>query len=225
MNNLDFKFHETSFFFHVDGDQSIQIDKKNYLSEDDHQKCSEIKNASAKSEFLNTRFLLSKIFPNEFIARTKEGRPIFPSPYNGSITHKHKHVVIAVSDSKEHIGVDLENVEITTKVQSKIAPNEDLDKLIVSSNLKPEKVLALCFSAKESIYKAVSKTLSGNITFKDVTMESIKYSGDENSRHSGVLLFSTNHKQSVLRNRQKIQVNFKEISIGNKPYLLTFTIF
>lgn len=224
MNNLDFEFLETSFFFHIDDDR-LQIDTQEFLSKDDHMKYAEIKSTSRRTEFLNTRFLLRKIFPNEFIRRTKEGRPIFPAPYNGSITHKHKHAVIAVSDTKEHIGIDLETEEITRKVQNKIAPNEDLDKLVASSSFTLEKVLALCFSAKESIYKAVSKTLSGNITFTDVTMESIEFLDNENSRHSGVLLFSTNHKQSILRNRQKILVNFKEISIGNKPYLLTFTIF
>lgn len=226
MKQKIFEQFGTTFYLYEADSKERPIDFEKKLSVIDQKSFEKISSQLRKDEFLNTRFLLKGIFSGHEVTREPSGRPVFPPSYSGSISHKKGNVVIAASKSTSHIGVDIEQLSLPLKLIKKIAPNENLEKLEKQSGMAPDRILALCFSAKESIYKAVSGTLSSPISFHNVTLVSIHPKTSTNkerpSNFDGILEFSTDHTASILQKYKKISVFFKEILSNNTLYLLTF---
>lgn len=172
-------------------------------------------NGSKRSlEFLATRFYLKQVCGGVEVDSDKDGVPIWPSPFKGSVSHKDGFIAVAVTkQSDAYVGVDLELSSVNEKLAKKIAPNESLTRLSSESNLSVSQVLALCFSAKETIYKAVYPSLSEAISFEHVCLEEIL---------DHKLIFSTAHRGSILASRPKLSVNFMKIEQAKNPLILTF---
>ncbi len=101
-----------------------------------------------------------------------QGRaPVWPAGCVGSISHSDARVLAVVSRSHSGLGVDIE--PLMTPAQA-----TDIQVLIVTeaeAALRPaamafESFLTLIFSAKESLYKALSAQLPQMPTFLDVTL-------------------------------------------------------
>jgi 4'-phosphopantetheinyl transferase EntD len=226
MEHKFFEQFDTTFYLYEADSKIRPIDFEKKLSIVDQKSFERISSRLRKDEFLNTRFLLKSVFNDHEVSREASGRPVFPPPYYGSISHKKGNVVLAVSKSTSHIGVDIEQLSLPLKLTKKIAPKENFEELERQSGLAQDRILALCFSAKESIYKAVSATLETPINFHNVTLVRISLNIGNNkellSNFDGRLEFSTDHTASILQNNKKISVFFKEILTPNTPYLLTF---
>lgn len=190
-------------------------DMTSFLTETQINIFNKISSESRKVEFLATRYLAFSIFSSK-VETASTGAPIFPKNRSGSISHKNGIIAIAVSEGENsYVGIDLERNSVKEKLSVKIAPNEKLDLLCSQSGLDASEVLSLCFSAKESIYKAVFPSLTGQIGFSDVCLEKIDQS-------SGELIFSSAHKQSLLADRPIPAVKFKNLELDNLPYILTY---
>lgn len=119
--------------------------------------------SSRQSEKITEEQLLSVILPKNIeVKYLDSGKPYLSEGYI-SISHSKKYLVIAVSMTKE-IGVDIEQLnERLQRVKHKFLSTQELE------GLKKENLLnlALCWSAKEAIYKLVGEkagALGENIT-------------------------------------------------------------
>ncbi len=114
-----------------------------------------------KKEFLLSRFLYKKIMNESFninvneLKRSSERMPVAPIGFCLSVSHDQDFVIVAVSKILLGVGVDIEKIgRIKPRVENHIlAPNDNVADLLESSTLDRESVLALIFSAKESLYK------------------------------------------------------------------------
>lgn len=182
-----------------------------------------LKGQQRKNEFYSSRRLFNMLYPGEKITRDENGAPVFPKGISGSISNKDGIIALALTHNESaKIGIDIEHESINPSLSSRIAPNEDIQKLSIASGLSESKVLALCFSAKESIYKAISPTLEGRIKFGDVTLEKVI---KNKSASSGKLILSTSHQCSILKSLPKVCVQFARVTDYNTSLILTFTYF
>ncbi len=101
-----------------------------------------------------------------------QGRaPVWPHGVVGSISHSDNQVIAVVSRDYDGLGVDIEPLMTPAQAQ-------DIHSLILTPAeiaLRPAKIefpafLTLMFSAKESLYKALSARLSQMPSFLDVTV-------------------------------------------------------
>lgn len=97
------------------------------------------------------------------------GAPVWPAGVSGSISHSDSIAICAVSPSsnKNFIGVDVENIftsETALNVAQIVASDEDL-LFFEPSGLGFQQFLTLVFSAKESLFKAISCFLSEYLNF------------------------------------------------------------
>lgn len=118
-----------------------------------------------KSEFLAGRYAarlaLSSIGSDNFTpAIAKDREPQWPPSYIGSISHSEKLAICAVSMKLENrfVGIDVENLldrKTASEVKNLVLDNSELalfDPLILNSI---HDFVTICFSAKESIFKAL----------------------------------------------------------------------
>lgn len=183
----------------------------------------EISSIKVKAEFLATRHLLSIAFPQTHILAGPKNQPLFPPTLLGSISHKDCKVVVAKSNKSKiphsGLGVDLERASISLKLKKQIAPNEDFSKLMDEAAFpNEERLLSICFSAKESIYKTLSRHLRSHLGFDDVTLICITQQGTDR----GELTFSSDKRELRELKVDQLVVNYQEIVLCNYPYILTY---
>jgi enterobactin synthetase component D len=128
---------------------------------------SDIRNASAirQAEFLAGRYAAQQVLDAQCVTNyvdINKGRsPIWPDSVKGSISHTSNKALCSAGEKKfvKDIGVDIEpwlTSEVADEIKYEILNIKEI--LILSKiNFPFPKLLTLCFSAKESLYKALGR--------------------------------------------------------------------
>ena len=157
--------------------------------------------SSLKSqEFLYSRYLIRlKLGLNKKskpLSKKDNGAFLWPFPYNGSLSHKAGHVLCLITQSKSFVGVDLEEIRVSSKVVERICFKKDLSlwkKLSTAVEKDKQKYInTLFFSMKEAAFKAFSNHYSKNIDLhlKDIILETL----DFQEGHFSLYIFYQNKK-------------------------------
>ena len=110
---------------------------------------------------------------NCVLAQGKNGEPLWPKQITGSISHSKKWAAAAVSTTKDimAIGFDIETINrISSGILKRIITDPEKEQLEKKDKQKAQEYAALIFSAKEAIYKALSKLYNKTLRFKDVSI-------------------------------------------------------
>jgi 4'-phosphopantetheinyl transferase EntD len=141
-------------------------------------------NRSRIIEFASGRFYARKALLSIGISDTailcgKFGEPVFPEGTAGSISHSDNLYSVAVcrSDNFVSVGIDLESIgrEISDSALSLIA-NED-ERVLIDKDSDCNFVRLLIFSAKESVFKALSIIADRRFYFDEVSIFPSKDAG------------------------------------------------
>ncbi len=114
-------------------------------------------------------------FEDTPIMHDQNGAPLWPQGIVGSITHSTTHAAAAVAqDSRlRGLGIDMETVSrVSPAIKNKILTEPE--KTTLQRHPDPaeqQRLLALLFSAKESIYKCLHPLLQCRIGFEDARIE------------------------------------------------------
>ena len=105
----------------------------------------------------------------------QNGAPLWPQGIVGSITHSTTHAAAAIAqDSRlRGLGIDMETVSrVSPAITNKILTESELTTLQCHPDpAEQQRLLALLFSAKESIYKCLHPLLQCRIGFEDARIE------------------------------------------------------
>lgn len=133
--------------------------------------------ASRRAEFFSGRFYAQRLLreldcPAMPILRGSKGEPLWPEGVLGSISHDLGQVVVAVLSEKLICGFGVDLLIDPARVDSSLAdlivlPIE-LDALASIAEQIP--VLALAFSLKESVVKAVSPSIEGYMDLHEIEL-------------------------------------------------------
>ena len=106
------------------------------------------------------------------ILRGEKGDPLWPENVLGSISHDLGQVIVAVMAAASHrgIGIDLvlDSARVDSSLEYLIARPDELNSLSQVAAGVP--VLALAFSLKESVVKAISPTIDRYLDFMDIDL-------------------------------------------------------
>lgn len=174
---------ETSFSIGRKLDYSIDYLKKKLadfhlgVSEDELSTYHELRQV----EFLLGRYLYRKILKEKYaknvfeLGRESSRMPVALDGFCLSITHDTEYVIVAVSKSLKSVGIDLEKIgRIKPQMESTIlSENDNISALIEMSSLSHEAVMALIFSAKESLYKLIFPCIRSYFGFSAAYLKSI----------------------------------------------------
>lgn len=137
--------------------------------------------SSRKNEYILGRILLKKAFfsyfslvVNEFVV-DESRRVLPPAGYSLSLSHDAEQVVVVVSNINISLGIDLEKIgRIKPEMESYILSTADnVEALMLQSQLSRDEVLALVFSAKESLYKVLFPFIGKYFGFDAAYVKSI----------------------------------------------------
>ena len=110
---------------------------------------------------------------NCLLTQGKNGEPIWPDQITGSISHSKKWAAAAISTTKDimAVGFDIETINrISSGILKRIITAKEKELLDKNDGQKAQEYAALIFSAKEAIYKALSKLYNKTLMFKDVSI-------------------------------------------------------
>jgi 4'-phosphopantetheinyl transferase EntD len=109
------------------------------------------------------------------IIHNQNGAPLWPPGIVGSITHSKTHAAAAVAERSRlrGLGIDMETVSrVSPAIAGKILTGPEQACLQQQPDPSAQqRLLALCFSAKEAIYKCLHPLLQGRIGFEDARVE------------------------------------------------------
>lgn len=127
-----------------------------------------------QSEFLAGRFCAAQALRAAGSPETvgiKDRAPVWPVGCVGSISHSDSRVLAVVSRVHTGLGVDIEPIMAATQAQEiKDLILTQAEAALRPADLKFPEFLTLVFSAKESLYKALSSWLPQMPAFLDVTL-------------------------------------------------------
>jgi 4'-phosphopantetheinyl transferase EntD len=111
------------------------------------------------------------------IPGARDGRPIWPAGFTGSITHTARNSYSAVASLGKvvSLGIDAEELisaEVATQIIPLITDRQEYRRLERTS-ASPELVATIVFSAKEAIYKCLYPFVGFRFDFTDVEMTSL----------------------------------------------------
>ncbi len=143
------------------------------------------------------------------IGRRKE--PIFPNDLTGTLTHSQTIAVCAVTSSKtlRLVGIDIEPIMTKTDllgIEGKVYSARELQ-LLTANGISQEIAATLIFSAKESVFKALSKQIHHGIDFHRFELSEIIYLGHSISMkfdvrevdfEAQIMVSAKTHKKHVL---------------------------
>lgn len=138
--------------------------------------------ASRQAEFLAGRYAAKRVLTalnlcNHNIDINHDRRPKWPVLVTGSISHTSDKVLCCAAGLSvvKKIGIDIEpwfSKKVTEEIMHEIL--SPIEILIASKiNIPFQRALTLCFSAKESIYKALGGHFGDNPSFKQLELKSI----------------------------------------------------
>jgi 4'-phosphopantetheinyl transferase EntD len=109
------------------------------------------------------------------ILQGTNGAPLWPSGFVGAITHTSMYAAAAVAPSARlrGIGLDFETVSrVSEAIAGKVLTESEARCLHMSADpLERQRLLALIFSAKESVYKCLHPITRSRISFEDACVE------------------------------------------------------
>lgn len=110
--------------------------------------------------YLASRMLLEKGIDNKHVGRGCHGEPLWPLGFTGSISHTSNQVVCALACKSDirYLGLDIEPT-LTSPMAGEIEGlviNPDEKALAIDNGILPAQLVSMAFSAKESLFKAVS---------------------------------------------------------------------
>lgn len=109
---------------------------------------------------------------NSPILSEKNGAPIFPIGFHGSISHTKSHCVVAVvrSNTISRIGIDIEEkAKYFEQHEWRLISTEiEREDAHLYPQLSMDQYVSVLFSTKEAIYKCVSGILVDELEFTDV---------------------------------------------------------
>ena len=96
-------------------------------------------------------------------------QPIWPPGFIGSITHTDEHAAAVVGP--QPIGIDLESLAHAARAPDLLlAVTTPTERAVFGRSMKPERLAAIVFSAKESVYKCLFPLLGVFLDFQDVEL-------------------------------------------------------
>ena len=110
---------------------------------------------------------------NCLLTQGKNGEPIWPDQITGSISHSKKWAAAAISTTKDimAVGFDIETINrISSGILKRIITEKEKELRDKKDEQDAQIYATLIFSAKEAIYKALSKLYSKTLRFKDVSI-------------------------------------------------------
>jgi enterobactin synthetase component D / holo-[acyl-carrier protein] synthase len=149
----------------------------------------ELRNAVAKRkyEFIVGRYCayraICQIRPDfdwrAQIGRGPTGAPVWPDGIVGSITHTDGYVAAAAAHrrSVDSIGIDSERIlsaEVAREVSTLIVSESEADRIARTTALDPSKVMSLCFSAKESLFKCLHPLVDRYFDYLDAEIVDVQ---------------------------------------------------
>ncbi len=135
-----------------------------------------------QAEYLAGRYSAKQVLTalhqnNQDVGRNSNRSPIWPGSITGSISHTSKIALSCAADISlvKKIGVDIEpwfSETVSEEIKHEILSAREIE---VASGIKMPftKILTLCFSAKESIYKALGRFNEHVSNFKQLEFKSI----------------------------------------------------
>jgi 4'-phosphopantetheinyl transferase EntD len=100
-------------------------------------------------------------------------QPIWPPGFIGSITHTDEHAAaVAIEDPEfRSIGIDLESLAHAARTPDLlVAVTTPTERAVFGRSMKPERLAAIVFSAKESVYKCLFPVIGVFLDFQDVEL-------------------------------------------------------
>lgn len=140
-----------------------------------------------KAEFLAGRHCANLCLKNygilDFVIKSGEKRdPQWPANIVGAISHSNTYAIAITGSTSSYlgIGVDVENLvtkETAIRLKSQIfTPAEDTQ---YAHQVNFHQVFTICFSLKESFFKAVYPLVRKYFDFSDVTVKKIKWTNEQ----------------------------------------------
>lgn len=107
------------------------------------------------------------------ILRGPLGEPLWPEGIVGSITHGGQFAAAAVTCAHDvwSLGIDIEPLDPALSVAAKGLALSPLEQESVASLPRPDEAAKIVFSAKESVYKSISRVVGRVLEFRDVQIE------------------------------------------------------
>lgn len=140
-----------------------------------------------KAEYLAGRYCAKRALAEigvvvEQIPTGERREPLWPQGIVGSISHSHQYALsaVATSDKFAGIGIDAENIvspESAEKLKAQILTPHELDVFARDSN--PARYFTLCFSLKESFFKAAYSQVQRYFDFSAMTVMAIDWNAKQ----------------------------------------------
>ncbi len=173
LEDLGFNSENVSFYI---SNKKVDIDKaivsKIQISDN-------IVNEKRRSEFIRGRFCAHMAILNQFNKRVYDIKsandrvPIWPENVVGSLTHSEYYAgaVVASQEAMLGVGLDIENISrLKDEISKMIIFDSDVKR---PNELTQQEYLALIFSAKESLYKALYPQVKKFFGFKAAALKSV----------------------------------------------------
>lgn len=111
----------------------------------------------------------------QVLRRDTRGRPIWGALFAGSISHSSSRHAVALArfPALSGVGIDVEErASVSPDVEDLVLTSVERRDYLAMRRACPElPVLAIAFSAKEAVYKAVSPSLTTRLEFDDVILD------------------------------------------------------
>ena len=140
-----------------------------------------------KAEFLAGRHCAKKALAafgveNYTVVADKNRCPLWPNDLKGAISHSNQNAMVALTDRADllGVGIDVEAVMSTktmNDITKMIMPGDDRVLLQMPEHT-PETILSLCFSIKESFFKAAYPSTGYYFDFDAVVINQLDFSNN-----------------------------------------------
>lgn len=133
-----------------------------------------------RAEYLASRFLVRSVMaqigiPDFILTNAADRSPCWPAGIQASLSHSAGVVVLAVSQQRSSVGVDVEQQmsETTAHEIADLLMNQQEQQLLRSLPVTFSAAATLLFSLKESVYKALWPQLHQPMDFHHAALESV----------------------------------------------------
>lgn len=129
-----------------------------------------------KAEFFAGRFcsaiLLNHLGLPVQVAIANNRAPVWPRGATGAISHSRRHALSVVTRDKLLVGVDIEHY-LSPERASRLGPSiiTPEEHALLPRSLSHQQALTLCFSAKESAYKAIYPLVGRYVDFLQAAIQ------------------------------------------------------
>lgn len=113
------------------------------------------------------------------IATGELGQPVWPKHLLGSISHSNRYAISVIGSQEkwQGVGIDIEQVvcshEMVSVMKEQVLNEQEYQLINSIEGMSLNELMTLCFSVKESFYKAVSGIVKNYLDFDDVQIIAI----------------------------------------------------